>query len=62
MENEINIWKTWIGKEISKRSRKPFKSGNYSEIVEDLDINPYSGKIAFKVCDTFVDCYLCKLK
>jgi hypothetical protein len=55
-------WKKWIGLNIIKRSNKPFKSGLKIGIPLGMELNPYSGKMAFKMDDgSIVDCHQCKL-
>lgn len=52
----------WIGKEIFKKSGKPFKNGEKTEIVVGIRINEYSKKLAFIVSDeVVVDCHQCEL-
>jgi hypothetical protein len=55
-------WPEWVEKQIEKKSGKKFKSGNKIGLVMGLEINPNSGKTAFKMDDgTVVDCHQCKL-
>lgn len=55
-------WPEWVGKEIIKHSKKPFKNGEQVNVVLGLETNPHSGKPAFKVSDdALVDCFQCKL-
>lgn len=69
MKNKIdkfatqNEWTEWIGKEIIKHSKKPFKSGKQKGIPIGTEINPNTGKLAFRMTDdnTLVDCFQCKL-
>jgi hypothetical protein len=58
-----NDWINWIGQDVIKHSKKPFKSGYQIGTVVDKTINPHSGKEAFKMNDdSIVDCYQVKLK
>ena len=62
MEDIKPNWNKWIGKEVIKRSKKPFKSGKQIETVVELTINPHSNKQAFRLNDTsIVDCYQLRL-
>lgn len=53
-----------VGKVVTKRSNRPFKSGEKEATVTGITINPYSGKQActFKEDDSVVDCYQLLLK
>jgi hypothetical protein len=55
-------WPNWIGKEVIKHSKKPFKSKQIIETVIGLTTNPNSNKQAFKLNDgSVVDCHQCQL-
>jgi len=54
-------FRTWIGKVITKRSGKPFKSTKKVDIPIGLVFNTLSGKVAFKLNDSIVDCTQCIL-
>lgn len=55
-------WHDWVGLEVIKHSRKPFKSGNIIVKVKEYTTNPYSGKKGFKLDDdSIVDCHQVKL-
>lgn len=52
----------WIGKEVKKRSNKPFSSGELTDVVIGITENPYSGKSAFELKNSkLVDCFQCRL-
>ena len=56
-------WLSWVNEEIIKKSGKPFKSGAKIGKVVEMTINPYSDKLAFKMCDkSIVDCHQCESK
>ena len=56
-------WENWIGLEVIKHSKKPFKGGKQIEIVEYLTTNSFSGKQAFILNDeSIVDCHQVKKK
>ena len=56
-------WENWIGLEVIKHSKKPFKGGKQIEIVEYLTTNSFSGKQAFILNDeSIVDCHQVKIK
>ena len=52
-------WEFWLGKEIIKYSGNPFKSGKKIGIPVDIEINPHSQKLAFRMQEdnTLVDCF-----
>lgn len=52
---------TWMGKEIKKRSNKPFKNGEKVDTVLGLIYNEQSEKIAFELSNSIVDCDKCEL-
>lgn len=55
-------WDKWIGKEVEKHSKKPFKSGKLTGFPVQMTVNPNSGKKAFKMDDnSIVDCFQLKL-
>ena len=54
-------WPDWIGNTVEKKSGKPFKGGEKVGIVSDMGINPWTKRKAFKIDDSFIDCYQCKL-
>lgn len=57
-----NDWENWIGCEVIKHSKKPFKSGKKVGCIINMIVNPYSGKMGFKMDDdSIVDCYQVKL-
>jgi hypothetical protein len=59
----MNNYNDWVGKQIVKRSKKPFKSTLKIGTVKSLDINPNTNKQAFSFLedDSLVDCQQCKL-
>jgi hypothetical protein len=50
-----------IGKPVSKKSGKPFKSGNKVNTVLGLTTNPATGKVAYTFLedDSVVDAFIC---
>lgn len=51
-------WDNWIGKQVVKYSKKPFKSGKTIGIPVEVTVNPHSNKKAFKMDDnSIVDCF-----
>ena len=52
-----------VGKEIVKKSRKPFPSGKQVEVPIEIVVSSYTGKLSFKFenDERFVECQLCKL-
>lgn len=55
-------WKDWVGLDVTKHSKKPFKSGKLIERVVEFTTNPHSGKAGFKLDDeSIVDCHQVKL-
>lgn len=55
-------WKNWVGLDVIKHSKKPFKSGKLIERVFEYTTNPHSGKAGFKFADeSIVDCHQVKL-
>ena len=61
--SDAQNWDNYVGKQIVKRSGKPFKSGNKVGVVENMSINPNTGRKAFLMRDdqTLVDCHQCQL-
>lgn len=54
-------WENWIGLEVIKHSKKPFKGGKQIENIKDLTTNSFSGKQAFILNDeSIVDCHQVK--
>lgn len=53
---------SWVGKRVSKR-KKPFKSGNKTNTVSGITINPNTGKHAFvfEEDDSIVDANICEI-
>jgi hypothetical protein len=54
-------YRTWLGKNIHKRSNKPFKNGEKVDIPMRLLLNEQSGKVGFLLSDSIVDCHQCEL-
>lgn len=55
-------WMNWIGKDVKKRSNKPFLGGEKIARVLGIETNHHSTKFGFKLDDgSTVDCYQCKL-
>ncbi len=55
-------WSTYIGKQVIKHSKKPFKNGSAVNTVKEFTTNPYSGKKAFEMVEgSVVDCFRVKL-
>lgn len=52
-----------LGKQIVKKSNRPFKSGDKVGTALSFTTNEHSGRIAFimKEDDSVVDCFRCKL-
>jgi hypothetical protein len=63
-QEEVKEWYDWIGKEIIKKSDKPFKSGKKIGVPIGIEQNPNSLKLAFRMKDdnTLVDCHQCNIK
>jgi len=60
--HEYIDYESWVGKEVIKKSGKPFKSSKKIGKVEELAVNLNSSKQAFIMDDdSIVDCYICKL-
>ena len=58
---ECENWENWIGLEVIKHSKKPFKGGKQIELVKDITTNSFSGKKAFILNDeSIVDCHQVK--
>ena len=56
------IYESWVGKDIQKKSNKPFKSTLRIMIPIGMVISHYTNNFAFKFADgTIVDCRVCKL-
>jgi hypothetical protein len=53
-----NVWPTWVGQSVQKKSRKPFKSGAKVGTVKAVTINPNTNRTAFTFMedDSVVDC------
>lgn len=53
------VWPTWVGKQVSKVSRKPFKSKEKLNTVKGLITHPITGHMAFTFVEdgSFVECY-----
>ena len=51
-----------IGKQVRKRSKKPFKSGNTINTVFGVTVNPHSNRVAFTFYedDSVVDVFQCR--
>lgn len=58
-------YKSWVGKVVWKKTRKPFKSRLQKATVTEVMINPQSPKqklaFTFKEDDSIVDCDVCEL-
>lgn len=55
-------WMNWVGLDVTKYSKKPFKSGKLIERVVEFTTNPHSGKAGFKLDDeSIVDCHQVRL-
>jgi hypothetical protein len=52
-----------IGKQVSKISRKPFKSGEKINTIKSVTQNPQTGNLAFEFNEdeSNVECWRCKL-
>lgn len=59
---ELEMYKEMVGKEIVKKSGKPFKNTEKIDIVKELSVNPHTNKPAFIMsCGEFVDAHMCKV-
>lgn len=59
---ELEMYKEMVGKEIVKKSGKPFKNTEKIDVVKELSVNPHTNKPAFIMsCGEFVDSHICKL-
>lgn len=56
-------WPNWVGKQVSKRSGKPFKSGEKVGTVTGLIEHPTTKQPAFTLAEdgTHVECRRCQL-
>lgn len=56
-------WQLWIGRQVVKTSRKPFKSGEKVNTVKGIVVNPQTGHNAFEFVEdgSNVECWRCKL-
>lgn len=62
MIDEKQIWMSWIGKRVVKKSGKPFKSKSLEEIPVEFTVNPHSSKVGFRMADgNIVDCHMVTL-
>ena len=56
------VWESWIGKQVVKRSGKPFKSKEKVGIPLAITVSLKSGKESFEMNDgSVVDCYQIQL-
>lgn len=56
------MYKKMVGKEVVKKSGKPFKNTEKVDVVKELSVNPHTNKPAFILsCGEFVDAHMCKL-
>ena len=57
-------WKAWIGKQVSKESGKPFKSGEKLGTVTGMITHPITKRPAFTMQEdgTYVECCRCQLE
>jgi len=64
MAEAFGQYDSWIGKVVTKRSGKPFKSGNQKATVTGIVFNEHSEKAAFtfEEDDICVDCFRCQLQ
>lgn len=56
---QIAVWPTWIGKQVGKVSRKPFKSKEKLNTVKGLTVHPVTGHAAFTFVEdeSVVECF-----
>jgi len=56
-------YRSWIGRQVYKRSRKPFKSGEKRNTVRGVVPHPQLDKLCFlfEEDDTYVTCDTCIL-
>lgn len=60
--NKNPIYNLFIGKNVVKKSGKPFKSNEKVGMVVDITINPHTNKKVFLMNDdSIVDCHVVKL-
>lgn len=55
-------YQQFIGRQVVKKSRRPFKSGNKVNTVKGIEQHPYlPGKLAFTFVEdtSFVSCEIC---
>ncbi len=57
------LWSTWIGKQVHKKSRKPFKSGAQVGTVSGSTTHPVTGRMCFTFIEdsSYVECFRCRL-
>jgi len=57
--SELKAWPTWIGKQVSKVSGKPFKSTKKVNTVTDITVHPITGVSAFTFAEdeSLVECF-----
>lgn len=62
-DTELLGWPLWIGKQICKRSRKPFQNGEKVDTVTGITTHPITGVSAFTLAESkgLVECFRTEL-
>ena len=68
---QVAEWRSWVGRKVWKKGGrpgtpaqpKPFKSGQKINTVKGVELNGYSGHLAFtfEEDDSRVECFRCSL-
>ena len=58
-----DVWKTWIGRRVHKKSWKPFKSGAQIGTITGTTTHPVTGYMCFTFAEdsSYVESFRCRL-